>query len=75
MFPDYGLHYYIHLTTRLPNGTDLFSTLEYAPMVKAGDHGITAGIFDRLIALNPGLAPALYRKQEICHGAWYPPLP
>ncbi len=47
-------HYYIHLTTRLPNGTDLFSTLEYAQTVKAGDHGVTAGIFNRLITLNPG---------------------
>jgi AraC family transcriptional regulator len=47
-------HYYIHLTTRLPNGTDLLSTLEYAQKVKAGDFGITANIFNRLIALNPG---------------------
>jgi hypothetical protein len=47
-------HYYIHFTSRLPNGTDLLSILEYTPEIDAEEYGIDKKIFDRLIAINPG---------------------
>jgi len=47
-------HYYIHLTTRLPNGTDLLTTLGCGREVAAREHGISRKLFDRLRAINPG---------------------
>ena len=52
--PESFRHYYIHITTRLPDGHDLFSLIDCSYKIAAAQHGIDHPIFDRLIELNPG---------------------
>ncbi len=47
-------HYYIHITTRMPNEVDLLSAVNCTYQVNAEENGINRQIFDRLLELNPG---------------------
>lgn len=51
--PEQFSHYYIHFTSRIQTGLDLFSILNTAYQSRASDHGIDASLFDRLLRLNP----------------------
>lgn len=53
--PDTFEHYYIHLTTFLPDGVNLFSLVDCEYQIPAHASGIGRWIFDRLLELNPGL--------------------
>ncbi|AQQ70072.1 Arabinose operon regulatory protein [Limihaloglobus sulfuriphilus] len=48
-------HYYIHFTTELPDGHNLFSIFDYSTKLNASEQGIEKNIFERLIQLNPGM--------------------
>ena len=53
--PETFLHYYIHLTTELENGLNIFQMTNFCHKINAEEHNIRVGIFDRLIELNPNL--------------------
>ncbi len=53
--PDTFEHYYIHLTTFLPDGMNLFALVDCDYQIEARKYGIGRWIFDRLLELNPGL--------------------
>lgn len=53
--PESFTHYYIHFTTELTDGHNLFSILPHKNKIKACEHGIDHSIFERLIELNPGM--------------------
>ncbi len=53
--PDTFEHYYLHLTTYLPDGVNLFVLVDCNYQIDARTCGIGREIFDRLLALNPGL--------------------
>ncbi len=49
-------HYYIHITTTLPDGLNLFSLVDYKYKIPLEDSRISVDVFERLLELNPGLA-------------------
>jgi len=51
--PDQFRHYYIHFTSRIQTGLDIFSILNTSYETKASDHGIKESLFNRLLTLNP----------------------
>ncbi len=53
--PDTFLHYYIHFTTELENGLNVFQMSNFYHKIIAKEHNISESIFDRLIELNPNL--------------------
>ena len=53
MCPNQFRHYYIHFTSRIQTGLDIFSILNASYQKKASDHGIDEVLFSRLLTLNP----------------------
>jgi AraC-like DNA-binding protein len=51
--PDQFRHYYIHFTSRIQTGLDIFSILNTSYQKEARAHGIDSSLFTRLLALNP----------------------
>jgi AraC family transcriptional regulator len=53
--PESFTHYYIHFTTELPDGHNLFSLFDYSLKLKASEQNIDETIFEKLMQLNPGM--------------------
>lgn len=51
--PDGFTHYYVHFTSRLQSGLDIFSMFECNYQAAAKGTLITQSVFDRLLTLNP----------------------
>ena len=54
--PDSFTHYYIHFTTTLANGQNLFSVFPPTHKLSAAEHDIDKLLFEKLLILNPGMA-------------------
>ena len=52
--PESFTHYYVHFTSRLQTGLDIFSMLECGYQASTSGTLINQRVFDRLLKLNPG---------------------